>query len=666
MGHNTLSIRRSLLLYAAIQFWNIAMVSKTAYSQQPTIPKNNIADTSVITVIEITAQNPHALSPELTKTKSITKEVFYHSFYQPFDEILQQHYGLYYRQLYGLGGFSSFVLPRWSASPLHLMFNGIIVPNPLQNPMVHQLLPLAFMESLELRQYSDLVHHSLSPFETGIFIRPLNLSQCQDRERLTINAGIASFDTYNASATLMLPFHGHIVGGSASYLSSRGEYPLPDNLQGSQISSKRQSSGFRHSGGSLYAAGQLGLWNYILITSLFTGNREIPGRISDLTGSNEQKIFDEGVVAGLIAGRSLTEFSTLEITTFWKKNLLRLSNNNFFSSVGQTEQEFHASDAAIKIRYASEIIPQLTSETFVDAAYSSLRSRREILSPVQTPGRWNISLSSSWKWALPGLEASVAFRGASFSDINGFTPLFSASAGIAVPFDSTLLVRGTGSYHTKAPGFQELYYFNNIETSFEPEYTLSLMFGIESRLTIQNSWRFFTRFSGFYHNIRHFIQFLPTSPVAGIVQQLNNVQQAGLQALITIEQISRGFSCTFTSTIQQWQELTGLMPVSERDIPYAPSILSIAAAEYTWNTAKIGSTLQYTGKRLTRSINTAEFTLDGFSTLNLFVEYFWKLAPIRVGIKFSADNVLDAGYEMLKGFPMPGRSFQIQFRCAGL
>jgi outer membrane receptor protein involved in Fe transport len=96
-------------------------------------------------------------------------------------------------------------------------------------------------------------------------------------------------------------------------------------------------------------------------------------------------------------------------------------------------------------------------------------------------------------------------------------------------------------------------------------------------------------------------------------------------------------------------------------IPYTPDHSGSALLALYVSKWSGGYSLLFSGTRYTLGENNPINELDGFGVHDLFLARDFMLKSVKMNIKLEANNISNEQYEMVRYYPMPGRSFKISF-----
>ena len=215
---------------------------------------------------------------------------------------------------------------------------------------------------------------------------------------------------------------------------------------------------------------------------------------------------------------------------------------------------------------------------------------------------------------------------------------------------------GFGRRACRVPMFNELYYIGYGNPDLRPEEAWLTDLGIDIYKDISSTFSVRTKADGFYNLLRDKITSVPTVLDPNIWQPCNigKVTSTGVDLMAGI--YYKPSSCKISADIRySFQSAQDRTPGSDsygQQIPYLAMHTLTADLKAVWR----GFTLnpQWVLKS-GRSDSTG--CLADWHTLDVSLSRRYNIRDsLRLGINLSAKNLLNSRYELVSGYPMPGRS----------
>jgi outer membrane receptor protein involved in Fe transport len=290
-----------------------------------------------------------------------------------------------------------------------------------------------------------------------------------------------------------------------------------------------------------------------------------------------------------------------------------------------------------------------------------------------TPSRFSLWNNIAINYNIPGfqLNASLLYTyahdktttGASATQKNELTPTFSVS--LKPGATSPLLFRVFYKRIFRMPTFNDLYYNFIGNISLRPEYTSQYNAGITySKHFNSGLQQFSISADAYYNNVKDKIVAIPNQNL--FVWRMLNLGRVHIKGIeISSEangKIVRGVSwfCRVAYTWQQALDVTHATGTDyKKRVPYTPDHSGSGLISFKYKNWSTGYALLFSGSRYTLGENNPFNQLDGWATHDIFVSRPVRLSLVNISIKGEIDNVSDKRFDVVRYFPMPGRSFKV-------
>ena len=226
-----------------------------------------------------------------------------------------------------------------------------------------------------------------------------------------------------------------------------------------------------------------------------------------------------------------------------------------------------------------------------------------------------------------------------------------------------LFVRALYKNTFRVPTFRDLYYLRVGNTSLKPETATEYTVG----LTWSGTPFSFTDFvsltvDGYYNEVNDKIIAFPSTYVWKM-QNYGKVHITGIDAtLATAIPLGRSVSLNLSGNYSWQKALDVTNPEAKNykhQLPYTPEHNGNVSAtlEMTW--VNVGYTVTMVSKRYFLAQNIEANRIDGYSehTATLWREF--KLGKCGLRLQAEIINLTDAQYDVIKYYPMPGRSWRL-------
>ena len=253
-------------------------------------------------------------------------------------------------------------------------------------------------------------------------------------------------------------------------------------------------------------------------------------------------------------------------------------------------------------------------------------------------------------------DASLEYSGAFDKDEmsrNAVSPSLDLKYTVA----EGLVISTFGRRAYRIPTFNELYYVGYGNPELLPEDAWLTDFGADYNKKVSSSWRVNARAAAFFNFLKNKITSAPTPEDPNIWQPYNigKVRSTGLDAVAGADYFSNDFNMSFEARYS-YMSAVDRTPDSYTfgsQIPYIAK-----------HTVIINTSLEYKGFELNPLWNLRAGRTDStgaiapWNTFDLTLCKEFKLAGrMSLAAKLAARNLFDKRYELVSGYPMPGRNF---------
>jgi hypothetical protein len=246
--------------------------------------------------------------------------------------------------------------------------------------------------------------------------------------------------------------------------------------------------------------------------------------------------------------------------------------------------------------------------------------------------------------------------------------LFTPSLGLNTSLrrdGSIYLFRASAGNFARMPTFSEMYYTPISNPNLRPEISKMLNLGFHHKRFAKRG-QFNFGMDVFYGLIRDKIIAIPTQNLfVWSVRNLQTVRSYGFDAIMSVNYCFENKSqliYSHKSSLNVARDISNLeSPTYGHQIPYTPYWLH--SVEITWAIGHFGATYSYAFNdfRFVLGENIAANVLDAFHLHDLRFHYNLQFGSdskhtFRFHVKLN--NLFDQQYQVMRGFPMPGRNFE--------
>ena len=209
----------------------------------------------------------------------------------------------------------------------------------------------------------------------------------------------------------------------------------------------------------------------------------------------------------------------------------------------------------------------------------------------------------------------------------------------------------------RAPTFNELYYPGYGNPNLKPEDAWLADVGIDFHRGLCENWTLGIKVDGFYNALQNKIISAPSAddPYVWLPYNVGKVQAKGVDAALTLryegDQLRGGLSARYA-----WQSAVDKTPDSysfDQQIPYVAKNTVVLAGDVALAGWRLDAVWNWRGGRFD-----ASGEMPNWNTLDLSLRKDFNLGKVGVlSLNVSARDLLNCRYELVRDYPMPGRSF---------
>ena len=227
------------------------------------------------------------------------------------------------------------------------------------------------------------------------------------------------------------------------------------------------------------------------------------------------------------------------------------------------------------------------------------------------------------------------------------------------PFREPIRLRAQGGLNYRAPSFNEQYYLNFGNADLQTEQSHSINLGgtweAGKGIVIESSL--------FLIDTRDRIVAIPRSPVSWSAQNIGRVLSRGVEFGLIGSFFKNVLSGSLSYTLMQTEDRSGGI-TDEHLIPYSPQELFNGIITFRQWGVGLTASWEYVSHRHTLSFNTPESALPHYVVVNLGLAKKVQLGRFETTCRLNLSNLFDEPYQVVRNYPMPGRSLRVEFSIA--
>lgn len=588
----------------------------------------------------------------------------------------------------GIGGLKTVSVRSLGASHTALSYDGIIVNDNQTGQMDIGRFSLDNVETLTLHNgQSDRIFQPARQFASAAVLSIRSRSPFEginDRMQGSMALKAGSFGMFNPSLFLRKKFSpGLAAGFSAEYLRAHGRYPYrlfyhPSGTGdfSNEVRTNTDVSTLRVEG-SLHAhlSEKESAW---LKLYYYTSHRGLPGATILYASENfaTQRIDDRTFFARAHYDNNLNQRWSLQWNANYHNAFLHYSDTAYFNLEGRQEsvylqQEFYSSLALLY-----KALPRLSVAFSTDAIAGNMDAHFEnekLTGDFVQPSRYTLLNVIASNYVTDRFHATISLlstavfntvnRGAAAPHRHRFSPYTSVSWQPFAGHD--LRMRAFYKNIFRMPTFSDLYYSRVGNSLLKPEITDQWNLGVTWTDSPANWWPQLSVTADIYHNrVNDKIIALPTKNLfTWSMRNLGEVRVNGLDLSVeTAFSICNDYELKTGASYSYQRALDYTDPESGtylHQIPYTPRISGSVHTTLGTPLADLSYTIVWSGKRYSTGENYAENRLPAYSDHGISLTKKLKTGRSLLHLKAEVNNLLNKNYELIKWYPMPGRSYRL-------
>lgn len=398
----------------------------------------------------------------------------------------------------------------------------------------------------------------------------------------------------------------------------------------------------------------------------YDNSRLLPGIVRYYTNISNEKLREQNF------------FTQIGYRTFNSRNLSLKINAKYNWSVSKYKDGSY-SDGIMDADYwqreayasASLLYTPLRDWAFCYAADYNYNNLNSSLSTDTHPYRHTMLQSATAKYkssrisVIGKLLLSLYYNGAKYGEsarnMHKLSPSLSLSYKILK--DRDIYIRTSYKNIFRVPTFNESYFYHYGSTDLRPESTDQYNVGITLSQNIAKKTNVKITFDGYINNIKDKIVAVPYNMFIWTNINVGKVKVLGLDATANItHKFSGKHSLTFTTnySFQKAENRTNPeSPYYGYQIAYTP--LHSGSASICYENPLVNLSIHGTGMSNRNSNNEhyEDSNISGFIETGITLFKSFKITHNEMTIRGDIKNMLNKQYEIVKGYPMPGISYQI-------
>lgn len=559
---------------------------------------------------------------------------------------LLRKFGYGHIRSYGVGGVTTPSFRGTGASHTAVLWNGINIISPLNGQSDLSLLPMTFIDDVQLQSGG-----SASLYGSGAIggtIQFNNKAVFRQGFNVSLTENIGSFKTFFHGLSATWSEKKWISSTKIFQSSAENNFPFVNNNFAPPQEQTRQHNAFEQHGILQQNYFQINTKQLLSLRFWYQDNHvEIPEPTTVVragTATQRDKFFrsmigwNHDYKKGHLFVQSAHVYHILD----YKNPLIDYASTNTFGTFINTFE--NSVDVSNELEWTSGA--NYTHETAIGKEFGGSPQRDRVAFYTafkHQPGRWTNVLSARQEI------------------VNGKLTPFSASLGLDYRLHKVLSLFGNISRNYRVPTFNDLYFKDafstgnpdlKMETSWSEEIGARVLF---RQLSTQVAF-----FSNQVDNMIYWGQ-------SGGIWSPGNVRKAWTRGVEsngtftkTFGKVSGEITARYSYTLATTEGVYDPNKVNEigNQLVFTPKHESGVTLRFGWNSWHLSFTNNYTGRQYTDDNNNPFLALDAYNIANVWLSKDVRLNRLSILVMTEMNNLANSQVSTRPGYPLPGRNFK--------
>ena len=404
----------------------------------------------------------------------------------------------------------------------------------------------------------------------------------------------------------------------------------------------------------------------------FYSERGLPGSVTLYNPVSRERLWDEDFFAQAVYLKAFDDKWNLHARLKYTHTWNRYEDTNVKYAGGKQIDVNRQNEY-----YASATLGWSPVEAFrialaEDAFYNDLRNNINIGSNPDYPFPKRITsltaLSAQWQWERLQVEGNVVGTYAHETVENGENPAdkHRLSPCVSVTYrllpNESLHLRAMWKNTFRMPSFNDLYYLRIGNSGLRPEKATEYNLGLTWSGRPFHVVKYVSAtVDAYYNDVTDKIVAFPSTYVWKMAN-FGKVKIKGIDVTLATEvPIYHKVSAILTGayTFQESLDKLEASASYNRQLPYTPKHSGNASLLIRNPWVNLGYSVLFQGERWSSSQQTAQYKLKAYSEHTLTLSREFRFKSCQLNLSGSIHNLFDKQYEIVKYYPMPGRSFSL-------
>lgn len=472
------------------------------------------------------------------------------------------------------------------------------------------------------------------------------------------------------------------VSANSEWMSSDGHYPYTlhygNNAEDLTSREKRKNTDvktYRAEAGLYGNFSDKEQWK--LKAYYYQSSRGLPNSTTFYNQFSSQRIWDKNLFAQSQYKKEFNRQWAFQSSAKWNWSYQRYLDPSYHNEAGKLENSYYQQEYYLS---ASVLYRALSNLSFSLSTDGSINTMNADLEDFAYPTRYSWLTAFAGKYvndwftlsasALATVIREEARKGGSAGNHRKLTPYVSA---LFKPFgNEEFRIRFFYKDIFRLPSFNDLYYGQTGNLRLKPENAKQYNAGITySKMVCDFIPYVSATIDAYYNKVSDKIVAMPTKDLfIWSIVNLGKVDIKGIDATasISLQPMKKlRFNLSGNYTYQRALDVTDSDPetsgmVYKHQIAYTPRVSASGQAGIETPWINLSYSFLYSGRRYVLGQNIEANRLDSYSDHSLSASRDFKIRNVTTSLSVEVLNLMDRNYEIVKNFPMPGRSVRATLR----
>lgn len=639
----------------------------TSVAQTDTIVVHKLSD------IEVSAQEIPSAFKSGTPLQSITQKDMLKQGIQSLSDATRRFNGIVLKDYGGIGGLKTIAIRGMGAEHTAISYDGIIVSSVLTGQVDLGRFALDNISgvSLNIGQTDDIFQTARAFASAGVLnLQTINpqLSNNLHSGHVQITGG--SFGLFNPMADYARKLNKTFtLAANVNWQRADGRYPF--RLVNGKVTTdeKRNNSDINilRTEINLYTdlgkSGQLNTKLYY-----YDSERGLPGPVIYYNTYSKERLWDKNFFVQTSYIKEFDPKWKLKSQAKYDNIYTRYQN---IEAGGNTHNRYKQQEAYLANTLQYTVSNRVSVSAAQDLIYNKLHNEISLFGTnLPYPERYSSLTALAAKYQTNGLTVSGNLLGTYISEKvrnnqpnNTYKKIVPTASFSYAPLGyNNLRIRGSYKHGFRVPTFAELYY-PSVYKELKPESAKQLNAGITWMKDFSSFPISFVNITidAYNNKVENKIVIIPSTFLAK-TQNIGDVNIKGVDAQISVHiPVSSKTEIKLTGLYSYMKAIDAdeLSKTYKSQLPYTPKHSGNATLDFHCPWFDFVYFAVFSGKRYTNLENVKDNRVDGFSDHSISLHKRVKIHDNTFYIQGNILNIWNENYDVIKFYPMPGRSYKL-------